>query len=286
VPIPVVLDVDTGVDDALALLLAALHPDLELHAVTCVQGNTNVEQVARNTLTVLDAAGARHVPVAIGADRPLVERPGPTRLQHGMDGMADLGRTAPSRRPDSRPATQLLRDTLNPQTPVVLVTLAPLTNIAALLAEVPRAVARISRVVTVGGFNVAHDPEAAAAVLSALSTAGVPVTYYGTEVFYRPLISAEQGGTLPDTPAGALAADLLRFSFARYGAPAATIGDAGAVCAVLDPSGLDSMRRTVRVELTGPDRGRLVDDPAGASVDLAVAIDGPHYANVWLGAFG
>jgi inosine-uridine nucleoside N-ribohydrolase len=282
----VVLDVDTGVDDALALLLAVLHPDLELHAVTCVQGNTNVDQVARNTVTVLDAAGARHVPVAIGADRPLVEPPGPTRLQHGIDGMADLGRAAPSRRPDSRPAAQLLLSALDPAAPVVLVTLAPLTNIAALLAEVPRAVAGISRVVTVGGFNVAHDPEAAAAVLAALSAAGVPVTYYGTDVFYRPLVSAEQGGTLPDTPAGALAADLLRFSFARYGAPAATIGDAGAVCAVLDPSGLDVTRRTVRVELTGPERGRLVDDAAGASVDLAVAVDGPHYANVWLGAFG
>jgi pyrimidine-specific ribonucleoside hydrolase len=79
---------------------------------------------------------------------------------------------------------------------------------------------------------------------------------------------------------------ILRFSFARYGAPAATIGDAGAVCAVLDPSGLETTRRTVRLVLTGPERGRLVDDPAGASVDLAVAVDGRHYANVWLGAFG
>jgi pyrimidine-specific ribonucleoside hydrolase len=281
----VVLDVDTGVDDALALLLAALHPDLELRAVTCVHGNTNVAQVARNTLTVLDAAGAPHVPVAIGADRPLVEPPGPTRLKHGVDGMADLGRAVLSR-PDPRPAAQLLLNTLETQAPVVLVTLAPLTNIASLLAGVPRAVAGIRRVVTVGGFNIEHDPEAAAAVLETLSAAGVPVTFYGMDVFYGPLVSAEQTRTLPDTPAAALAADLLRFSFARDGAPATTIGDAGAVCAVLDPSGLDSTRRTVRVELSGPDRGRLVDDPAGACVDLAVTVDGPHYANVWLGAFG
>jgi inosine-uridine nucleoside N-ribohydrolase len=285
VPVPAVLDVDTGVDDALALLLAALHPDLELRAVTCVHGNTNVDQVARNTLTVLDAAGASHVPVAIGADRPLVGPPGPTRLQHGVDGMADLGRAVPSR-PDPRPAAQLLLNTLETQAPVVLVTLAPLTNVATLLAGVPRAVAGISRVVTVGGFNIEHDPEAAAAVLATLSAAGVPVTFYGMDVFYGPLVSAEQARTLPDTPAAALAAELLRFSFARDGAPATTIGDAGAVCAVLDPSGLDSTRRTVRVELSGPDRGRLVDDPAGASVDLAVTVDGPHYANVWLGAFG
>jgi inosine-uridine nucleoside N-ribohydrolase len=282
----VVLDVDTGVDDALALLLAVLHPDLDLRAVTCVQGNTSVDQVARNTLTVLDAAGAAHVPVAIGADRPLVEPPGLTRLQHGADGMADLRRAAPSRRPDPRPATQLLLSTLDPPAPVVLVTLGPLTNIASLFAEEPRAVEGISRVVIVGGFNIEHDPEAAAAVLAALSAAGVPVTFYGMDVFYAPLVAAEQAGTLPDTRAGALAADLLRFSLARYGAPAATIGDAGAVCAVLDPSGLDTTQCTVRVELTGPDRGRLVDDPAGASMDLAAAVDGPHYANICLGAFG
>jgi inosine-uridine nucleoside N-ribohydrolase len=286
VPVPVVLDVDTGVDDALGLLLAALHPDVELHAVTCVQGNTNVDQVARNTLTVLDAAGAPRVVVAVGADRPFVEPPGPTRLQHGTDGMADLGRPAPSGRPDPRTATQLLRAVLDPEAPLVLITLGPLTNIASLLAEVPRAVDGISRVVTVGGFNVTHDPEAAAAVFAALSAAGRPVTLYGTDVFHGPLVSAEQARTLPDTPAGALAGDLLRFSFARCGAPAATIGDAGAVCAVLDPSGLETTRRTVRLTLTGPERGRLVDDPGGASVDFAVAVDGRHYANVWLGAFG
>jgi inosine-uridine nucleoside N-ribohydrolase len=286
VPVPVVLDVDTGVDDALALLLAALHPDVELHAVTCVQGNTNVDQVARNTRTVLDAAGAPHVAMAVGADRPLVEPPGPTRLKHGTDGMADLGRPVPSGRWDPRTATQLLRDVLDPQAPPVLVTLGPLTNIAALLAEVPQAVDGISRVVTVGGFNIAHDPEAAAAVFAVLSAARRPITFYGTEVFYGPLVTAEQARTLPDTRAGTLAADLLRFCFARYGLPAATIGDAGAVCAVLDPSGLETTRCTVRLALTGPERGHLVADPAGASVDIAVAVDGQHYANVWLGAFG
>jgi inosine-uridine nucleoside N-ribohydrolase len=287
VPVPVVLDVDTGVDDALALLLAVLHPDLELRAVTCVQGNTYVDQVARNTLTVLDAAGAPHVPVAIGADRPLVEPPGPTRTaRHGTDGLADLGRAAPSRSPDSRSATRLLRDALRPEAPVDLITLGPLTNIAALLAQDPRAVDGINRVVAVGGFNLAHDPEAAAAVFTTFTRAGLSITVYGSDVFYRPLVSAQQARTLPDTTAGALAADLVRFCFARDAASEATIGDAGAVCAVLDPSGLETVRRTARIALTGPRRGHLVADPTGVSLDLAAAVEGPHYVNVWLGAFG
>lgn len=58
-PIPLVLDVDTGIDDACALLLAALHPELDLRAVTCVGGNAPLPLVARNTLTVLEAAGRR-----------------------------------------------------------------------------------------------------------------------------------------------------------------------------------------------------------------------------------
>ena len=90
-PIPVILDVDTGIDDALALLLAAKSPALDLLAVSCVSGNAGVDQVVRNTLKVLDAAGATDVPVARGADRPLLEPPRDARHVHGDDGMGDLG---------------------------------------------------------------------------------------------------------------------------------------------------------------------------------------------------
>ena len=81
--IPVVLDVDTGVDDACALLLAALHPGLDLRAVTCVGGNAPLADVVRNTLIVLETAGRADVPVGIGASRPLVEEPIDARHVHG-----------------------------------------------------------------------------------------------------------------------------------------------------------------------------------------------------------
>ncbi len=70
---PVILDVDTGLDDACALLLAARHPDLDLLAVTCVGGNVGLDQVVVNTLTVLEAAGRTDVPVARGAATPLLQ---------------------------------------------------------------------------------------------------------------------------------------------------------------------------------------------------------------------
>ena len=97
--LPVVLDVDTGVDDACALLLAALHPGLDLRAVTCVGGNAPLADVVRNTLVVLETAGRRDVPVGIGAARPILEEPVDARHVHGYDGMADLEMPPPTLTP-------------------------------------------------------------------------------------------------------------------------------------------------------------------------------------------
>ena len=137
-PVPVVLDVDTGVEDALALLLAVRHPALELRAVSCVAGNTHVDQVVANTLKVLDAAGAGDVPVARGAERPLLEPARDAHHVHGADGMADLGLPDSPRRPVDVHAVELLRRTiLDSAEPVTLVTLAPMTNAALLLRTYP-----------------------------------------------------------------------------------------------------------------------------------------------------
>ena len=145
-PTPVILDVDTGVDDALALLLAVRSPDLDVRAVTCVAGNADVDQVVRNTLVVLDAAGAGDVPVARGADRPLLEPPRHARQVHGADGMADLGLPDSRRRPRDESAVELLRATIPASdTPVTLVPLAPLTNIALLLRTHPEVAEQIER---------------------------------------------------------------------------------------------------------------------------------------------
>ena len=198
-PTPVVLDVDTGVDDACALLLAALHPALDLRAVTCVGGNAPVDDVVRNTLTVLETAGRADVPVARGAERPLLEPPLHARHVHGEDGMGDLGWQAPSLVPDGRHAIELLRDVCREAAiagrPVTLVPLAPLTNIALLLRTYPDVASGISEIVFMGGaahvgnatasaeFNVFHDPEAAAITLDAAADLGIRVTMYGLDVF-------------------------------------------------------------------------------------------------------
>ncbi len=310
-PIPVILDVDTGVDDALALLFAARHPGLDLRAVSCVAGNTDVDSVVRNTLTVLAAAGAVGVPVARGAERPLLEPGRPARHVHGDDGMGDLGWPAPPTQPDRRHAIDLLHDTLTgTEQPITLITLGPMTNAALLLRSHPDAVRGIGRLVFMGGgalrgnataaaeFNVWHDPEATAIVLDVAAAHQLPVTMYGLDVFYGPAVSRAQSAALPtDDPAARLAAELLGFSYARYGSDVATIGDAGAVCAVADPAGITVQRLPVRVELAGTwTRGQTVVDRrtwagdhshdeqglAPALVDVALEVDGPRYADLWL----
>src|SRR3954465_983888 len=279
-PIPVVLDVDTGVDDACALLLAARHPGLDLRGVSCVAGNAPVDDVVRNTLTVLEAAARADVPVARGAERPLLEAPRPARHVHGEDGMGDLGLPEPAGAPPPLDAVDLLRDVLGAAAdtgqPVTLVPLAPLTNVALLLRTYPQAARGLARIVFMGGaalvgnataaaeFNVFHDPEAAAIVLDAAAELDLPVTMYGLDVFYEVRVSRAAAERLAASrdPAARLAGRLVLSQCDRFGGDAATIGDAGAVYAVLDPAGLVTQRWPVRVELTGAwTRGQTVVDP-------------------------
>lgn len=313
--LPVILDVDTGVDDACALLLAALHPALDLRAVTCVGGNAPLADVVRNTLTVLETAGRGDVPVGVGAARPLLEDPVDARHVHGSDGMADLGMPAPTLAPDARPALDLLRDTITAAadagTPVTVVPLAPMTNLALLARVYPEAFARIGRVVFMGGgvdisnataaaeFNVFHDPEATAIVLDACASADVPVTMYGLDVFYDPLVTDThvEGLRALGTPVADLAAGLISFHHRRFANAGATIGDAGAVGILIEPDAVVTQRLPVRVELTGTwtrgrtvvDRrdwdGHLAHDPHGlapAQVDVCLSIDGPRIAELWV----
>ena len=105
--IPVVLDVDTGVDDSLALLLAACSPALNLLGATCVTGNVAVDKVVDNTLKVLAVAGRGDVPVAIGRNQPLLEKVVSAAYVHGEDGLGGLNASLPvPARPGSNPRTR------------------------------------------------------------------------------------------------------------------------------------------------------------------------------------
>ena len=240
----VILDVDTGVDDALALLLALRSPVLDLRAVTCVAGNVAVDQVVRNTLQILDVAGAAEVPVARGGG----QAPAEPRGVHGRDGMADLGLPEPQSAAVEVDAVELLRRTLErSELPVSLVALGPLTNVATLLERHPDAAARLDRIVLVGGttadttsphedFNLLHDPAAAHRV----ATSTVPLTAHFPDAFRRPAISetAVESLATADDRAARTAGRLLRHQLGRSGDGWARLGDAGVLACVAAP-GID-----------------------------------------------
>lgn len=312
-PIPVIIDCDTGVDDALALLFAVRHPAIDLRAVTCVAGNTDVDGVVRNTLTVLEQAGASDIPVGRGAERPLLEPARSARHVHGADGMGDLGLPAPTRAPADLDAVSLLRrEILASPRPVTLVPTAPLTNIALLLRTHPEVTRNIERIVFMGGavatgnatavaeFNVWHDPEAAAVLL----TADVPITMYGLDVFTRVVVPGADVHRLraSSEPGTRLAGELLAHRPAHPGeAPEAEeaggLGDAGAVCTVVDPAGVTTRLLPVEVSLApGPTRGQTVVDrrprPGEAEihegvrqqplVDVALDVDVDRFVKLYL----
>ncbi|NEY34701.1 nucleoside hydrolase [Streptomyces sp. PRKS01-65] len=311
-PIPVVIDCDTGIDDALALLFAVRHPGIDLRAVTCVAGNTDVDGVVRNTLTVLERAGAPAVPVARGAERPLIEAVRTARHVHGRDGMGDLGLPAPARTAaDVDAVTLLRREILAAPRPVTLVPLAPLTNIALLLRTHPEVTRNIERIVFMGGavatgnatpvaeFNVWHDPEAAAILL----TAGVPMTMYGLDVFQQVVVPGADVARLRagSEPGARLAGELLahRGPATDEAEPGGGLGDAGAVCAVADPAGLTTQLLPVEVSLApGPARGQTIVDrrarPGESEihqggreqtlVDVALGVDVERYVKLFLSA--
>src|SRR5512140_872278 len=96
-PVPLILDVDTGIDDSLALLYAASSPDAELIAATCVSGNVEARQVAVNTLSILELAGRTDVEVAIGRLVPLVRPLETTPETHGPRGLGHAELPPPGR---------------------------------------------------------------------------------------------------------------------------------------------------------------------------------------------
>ena len=273
----IILDVDTGKDDAMALMFAVRHPDIEVRAVTCGEGNTHLDQVVDNTLRVLDLVGAPpEVVVAGGARRPLVERSRDASMFHGANGLADLTLPEPTRRVSELHAVEVLRrELVAAEEPLTLVTLAQLTNVALLLRMHPEVRERIGRIVMMGGsasrgnatavaeFNVWHDPEAAHVVLDS----GVPVLVYGLDVFDQVVVDESTIADLEasEDPVASTVGALLGHAYVdpRTGEakPYRKIGDAGAVCALVAPELFTVETWPVRVELApGLGRGQTVVD--------------------------
>lgn len=288
----ILLDVDTGRDDALALMFAVMHPDIHVRAITCVAGNTTAENAAANTLSILDLVDAPEIPVALGARRPLIEPPRDASWIHGTHGLGDVELPPSGRSVEPVHAVELMRRSLqDAEEQVTIVALAPMTNIALLLRSHPEVVGRIKRIIFMGGsatignatpvaeFNFWHDPEAAHIVLNS----GVPLTMYGWDILWSMRTGAQKVAELcaSNNPVVQVAGRILAFeaSDPTNGAPVLydCIGDAGTLCVLVAPELFGVESRPVQVVLApGPARGQtIVDRRAMVGEDSAHHLDQP-----------
>lgn len=273
-----IIDVDTGIDDALALLYVLASPEAELLAVTCTSGNVEAGQVAENTLALLELVGRSDIEVALGQREPL-KRPLMTAPEtHGPKGIGYAELPAPSRGVSQRHSADLIVEEVR-RAPgeVTLIALGPLTNLALAVEREPKLPNLVRSLVMMAGsyrspgntaptseWNVACDPEAMQAVLSAWESAegvGRPVAL-GLDVTERakflPDHLARLHAAAGDPPANRVLQfvdDALRFYMefhSRYdGFYGAFIHDALAVASTLDPDLLTTEALPVQVELTG-----------------------------------
>ncbi len=180
-----VLDVDTGIDDSLALLYAAGSPDAELLGVTCVSGNIEARQVATNSLAILELAGRPDVEVALGRQVPLIRALETTPETHGPHGLGHAELPPPSRPVSERHAVDLILDEARRRPgEITLVTLGPLTNLALAVMREPALPRLLKGYTLMGGafgvsgnttptteWNIHCDPEAASIVFRAWAEA-------------------------------------------------------------------------------------------------------------------
>ena len=306
----IVLDTDPGVDDALAILYLTAQTDANIVAVGSVHGNVTADLAAHNALRVLELVGLDHVPVAVGAARPLAQPLHTAEFVHGSDGLGGQAGPPPRGRPVGHSAAeQLVRLARESPGELTLLALGPLTNIAIALLLEPRLPDLLRSVVVMGGAltvpgnitpyadaNFWHDPEAADLVFNGgfpdLTVVGLDVT----EITYADAGWLDAVAALPN-PRAKFAAALLDhyagFYSTMFGRRGCTLHDPLAAAIALDPELATYRHIPLGVELHGTHtRGQIIADlrdisddnhienhftDGRAAVKVAVTTDAPTF---------
>ncbi|MDQ2689080.1 MAG: nucleoside hydrolase [Chloroflexota bacterium] len=299
----VVLDCDPGHDDAMAILLAAASPALDLVAITTVAGNQTLDKVTLNARRVCSVAGITDVPIAAGADRPLARAPIVAGDIHGTSGLDGVDWDEPTVPLDPRDGVDLIIEAADAG-PLTLVAVGPLTNVATALRRAPRIADSLERISIMGGaiglgnrtpaaeFNILTDPEAAELVLAS----GVPITLVPLEVTHLALATdaiVERIEALR-TPVATMSAALMRFFADTYervfGMRAPAVHDPCAVAAVIDPSLVTTRHVNVAIDTRSElSMGRTVCDMHGVTgrppnADVGIDLDVGRFWDLMLGA--
>nr|WP_300001738.1 nucleoside hydrolase [Tissierella sp.] len=198
--IPVIIDCDPGLDDAVALILAGRNEKIDIKGVTVVGGNQTLEIVGRNALRLLDLIGI-DAPVAYGFGGPMVRELVMAPEVHGSDGIQGVVLPETDRRISKLHAIDLMAEILKAsQEKITLITMGPLTNVGMLLKRFPELAEKIERISLMGGvlnggnctcsaeFNIYVDPEAASIVFNS----GIPITMSGLDLTHKAILLPEE----------------------------------------------------------------------------------------------
>jgi purine nucleosidase len=290
------MDVDTGVDDAMALALAVASPQINLLGVTTVAGNVSLEQATDNTLRVLDHLGANTVPVYRGMSRPLSRDHFDAAHFHGRDGLGGAPLAASSRGTESMTAPEFIVQTARANRDnLALIFVGPLTNLAVALALEPELPRLVSRMVVMGGafdvpgnttphaeFNVAVDPEAARII----AESALDVIWIGLDVTHQAnLYRADwEEISTQGSPYAVLIRDVCRQSFEERHLESVHLHDPLAVGVVLQPSLVKLTTTAVSVDTSiraTAGRTRMVTDSQASQQCVATGVESSAFRKLF-----
>ena len=297
----VVVDMDPGIDDALALILALKSPEVQILGITTVAGNAPVEMTAANARRVLECLNIESIPVAMGATNPLNHLLEDALSYHGPDGLGNCNLPPPEQPLHPAKAWDFLaRLVLDTPGDVALVATGPLTNVARAFELHPELSGLLARLILMGGaygltpygrgnrtpfaeFNIWQDPEAAHIVFNSgahVFAVGLDVTMDSEACLTGRHL--EQMKTR-HTPAAQLVAQLVEYEVKYHGC--CRMHDPLALAVLLDPSLFDfTLTKVEVVEGNDWDRGvtRTLSSGSSQLIHVASAMDGPRFLRLFL----
>lgn len=303
-----ILDLDTGIDDALAIAYALGSPEVELIGITGTYGNVLLDQGVRNALAITDLLGHPEVKVYKGlphsstTDSFTVGKV--SAFIHGTNGIGDVEIPDSNRAPESESAVDFIIDAVKTYgKALTYVPTGPMTNIAAALKKAPEIKDEIGSIVLMGGAltvpgnvnawteaNISQDPEAA----DYLFRSGAPATMIGLDVTLRTLLTYQETKRWRDlgTKAGAFLANMTDYYIKAYETTAPHLGGCGlhdplAVGVAVDPTLVNTLDINMKVDVNGPTRSRTIGDETRlndpvTTMKVAVGVDVPRFLNEFM----
>ena len=292
-PKKIIIDTDPGVDDAMAILFAFQSPELEVVGLTTIFGNVHTNLGTQNALRLVEFAGFPEVPVAHGAELPLVvSLDYVADFVHGTDGLGNINSPPPQGQPQPKSAAEFIIEmVMNNPGEITLVPVGPLTNLALALALEPRIAQNVAEVVIMGGAvtvngnvtpaaeaNIIHDPHAADVVMRA----GWPLTLVGLDVTMKTVMNDDFLQRIGDSGSyiGRFIYNISRFYRAfhndAYGLNGIHTHDPAAIAYVIDSSLFTTISGPVRVITEGQAIGQTLLDQRHSWLGHNAWVGQPH----------